>query len=63
PYDLAVVIFSRWCTEKELVNELIEQSNLIISKSMQSLVRFCVQSMLHKYNVLINPKYRGLFKL
>jgi len=63
PYDMSVVIFSKWCTEKEIINELLEQSNSVISESMQNLVRFCFQSMLHKNNILINPEYMGLFKL
>jgi hypothetical protein len=63
PYDLAVVIFSRWSTEKEIGDELIMQSNSILSESMKALIQFCVQSMLYKYNVLINPKYKGLFTL
>jgi hypothetical protein len=61
PYDLAVALFNRWFTEKELVDELTEQTNSVLSKSMQSLNRFCVQAMLYRLNVQIRPMYRGLF--
>ena len=61
PYELAVVIFNRWCTEKELVDELTEQSKPVVSESMQDFVRFCAQAMLYRFNVRINPKYKDLF--
>ncbi len=61
PYELAVAVFGRWCTEKGLADGLSEQTRSFLSESMQGLTRFCVQAMLYRFNVLVNPKYRGLF--
>ncbi len=61
PYELAVVVFNRWSAEEELVDELIEQTKPILSELMQDFTRFCVQAMLYRFNVQINPKYRRLF--
>lgn len=63
PYELAVAVFSRWCTEKELADGLAEHTRSSLSQSMHDLARFCVQAMLYRYNVLLKPKYRGLFVL
>jgi hypothetical protein len=60
-YDLAVAVFDRWCTEKELVDELAERTKSVLSDSTQALIRFCVQAMLYKLNVLIKPEFRALF--
>jgi hypothetical protein len=60
PYELAVAVLNRWGTEKELVDELNEQTKSVLSESMQDFTRFCVQAMLYRFNVLINPKYRRL---
>jgi hypothetical protein len=61
PYELAVAVFTRWCTEDELENELTELTRSVFSESTQDLIRFAVQAMLYERNILINPKYRGLF--
>jgi hypothetical protein len=61
PYELAVTILCRWCTEKELADELFERTRPILSESMQNLLLFCVEAMLYRLNVLIRPKYRELF--
>ncbi len=61
PYDLTIALFERWSTEKELVDELTEQTKSVLSESMQSVNRFCIQAMLYRLNVQIRPKYRGLF--
>jgi hypothetical protein len=61
PYDLAVPLFNKWSAEKELVDELAEQTRSVLSASMQDLNHFCVQAILHRLNVQIKPEYRGLF--
>ncbi|MGB3714505.1 MAG: hypothetical protein WA996_08760 [Candidatus Promineifilaceae bacterium] len=61
PYDLAVALFNRWSSEKELVDDLTEQTRSVLNESMQYLNGFCVQAMLYRFNVQIKPKYRGLF--
>jgi len=61
PYDLAVLVFDKWSTEQELVDELTEQFKTVLGKPMQDYVRFCVQVILYRFNILINPKYRSLF--
>jgi hypothetical protein len=61
PYELAVAVFARWCTEDELENERTEPTKSVFSESTQGLIRFAVQGMLYERNILINPKYRGLF--
>jgi hypothetical protein len=61
PYGLAVAVFGKWCTERELADGLCEQARSSLSESMQDLAQFCLQAMLYQHNVLINPKYRRLF--
>jgi hypothetical protein len=61
PYELAVTVYGRWCTEKELVDELLEQTQSVLSESMQDLLQFCIEAMLYRFNVLIRPRYRELF--
>ena len=61
PYELATAIFNKWDTEKELFDTLTEQSKPVLSETMQDFTRFCIQVMLYRLNVLINPKYRKLF--
>ena len=61
PFELAVSVFNRWCTEKELVDELTERAKSALSQSMIDFSRFCVQAMLYWFNVSIDPKYRALF--
>jgi len=61
PYELAVAVFERWSSEQELFEELDNHIQSDLSVSMRNLIRFCIQAMLHKLNVIINPKYKGLF--
>ena len=61
PYELTVAVFNRWRTEKELFDELTEQTRSVVSESIQDFSRFCIQTMLYRSNILIDPKYRGLF--
>ncbi|MEA3439182.1 MAG: hypothetical protein U9R58_02765 [Chloroflexota bacterium] len=59
-HELAVVVFTRWSTEGELLNELDRQARSTLSESMLDFVRFCVQVVLYRFSVLIEPKYRAL---
>jgi hypothetical protein len=61
PYELAAAILDRWYTEKEILDTLTERPGSTLSESMQNLIRFCVRALLYRFNILINPKYRGLF--
>jgi len=61
PYELAVAIFNRWSTEKDLLDELDEHTKLVLSEQPQGYIRFCIQAMLNWFNLLVNPKYRRLF--
>jgi hypothetical protein len=60
PHELAVVVFTRWNTEGELLDELDRQARSTLSESMLDFVRFCVQVVLYRFSVLIEPKYRAL---
>ena len=57
PYELAIVIFSRW----ELADELDAQIQLVSPEWKRALLQFCVQAILYRFNILIKPKYRQLF--
>ena len=61
PYDLAIIVFSRWSTEAELIKELSEYIPFNLSTSPQNLIQFSVQAILYRSNILIKPKYRELF--
>jgi len=61
PYEMAVVVFNRWSTEVELLDELKDRTESNLSEPMQEFIRFCVKAMLYRFNILINPKYTGLF--
>jgi hypothetical protein len=61
PYEFAKVIFSRWSTEDELIKELSRQTSSVLSGTMQDFIQFCLQAILYRSNILINPKYRELF--
>jgi len=63
PYELAVPVFNKWRTEDELINEIAVQAKPFLSDAMQGLVQFCIQAMLYRLNVQVNPKYRDLFVL
>ena len=63
PYELAVTVFNKWRTEEELINEITVQAKPVLSDAMQGLVQFCIQAMLYRLNVQVNPKYRDLFVL
>lgn len=63
PYELAVTVFNKWCTEDELIHEITVQARPTLSNAMQGLVQFCIQTMLYRLNVQVNTKYRELFVL
>jgi hypothetical protein len=63
PYDLAIALFNRWSTEQELLDALTQGTRSELGESMQALKRFCLQAMLYRLNVRINPMYRELFLL
>lgn len=61
PYEFAIIVFSRWSTEDELINELSGHTGLDLSSAMQDFIQFGMQAMLYRLNVLIRPDYRELF--
>ena len=48
-------------TEKDILDELTEQNKSVLSTLMQDFNCFCVQAIFYRHNVIITPKYRGLF--
>jgi hypothetical protein len=60
-YELAVAVFSRWYTEKDLVDELTVQTRSVWPEWKCDLLRFCAQAILYKFNILIRPQYSELF--
>jgi hypothetical protein len=64
PYELAVAVFSLWCTEEELFNKLealTEYARPVMSESMGDFISFCLRALLHRSNLQMDPKYRALF--
>jgi hypothetical protein len=61
PYALAVAVYSRWDTEKGLLEALERQTGPVLSKPMQGFLRFCIQAILYRFNILFLPEYRTLF--
>jgi len=57
PYELTSAIFSKW----ELAEDLLEQTQSITPEWKRDLLRFCIQAILYRFNILIIPKYRQLF--
>ncbi|MGD8794068.1 MAG: hypothetical protein PVF47_16065, partial [Anaerolineae bacterium] len=61
PYELAATLYDRWRAEEELVEALAAQAAPALEGSLTDFCRFCLQAMLYRFNVRIEPKYRGLF--
>jgi len=57
PYELTSKIFKKW----ELAEDLLEQTQSITPEWKRDLLRFCIQAILYRFNILIIPKYRQLF--
>jgi len=61
PYDLAVMIYTQWSTEQQIIHHLSEKNSKILSASQQDFAGFCLKAILYKFNLMITPKYRELF--
>lgn len=57
PYELALELFKRW----EHTEELLAQIQPILPDWKHDLIQFCVQAILYRFNILLQPKYRQLF--
>jgi len=61
PYDLAVAVYHRCATWDEIEDELAVHPGSNLNKAMGDFVRFCIKAMLYKFNVVLDPKLKGLF--
>jgi len=61
PYRLATMIFSRWSSEREFVEAPLRELRPEMKPAAQELLRFCLQAILYRFNVLLRPEYRELF--
>jgi len=61
PYQLAVQAYIRWSTEDQLFDSLGMYTGALMSESLQGCMRFCVQAILHRFNLQIRPEYQALF--
>jgi hypothetical protein len=61
PYQLAVQVYTRWSTEEQLFDGLGMLSSELMSDPLQECTRYCVQVILHRFNLQIRPEYRVLF--
>jgi hypothetical protein len=61
PYALAVAVYSRWDTEKGLLEALERQTGPVLSEPLQGFIRFSIQAMLYRFNILVLPEYKTLF--
>ena len=61
PDELAVMIYNRWSTEEQLYANLSDQIKMIGAEPLQDYFRFCIQALLYKFNIVVNPKFRRFF--
>ncbi len=61
PYALAVQVYDRWSTEKELVDFIVEKYQSSLSSSMLDFVEFCTRAVLHRFNLQIDRNYKIFF--
>ena len=61
PYELAAAIFPRWHTEEEIINEAVRQVGSAPGELLQDFLRFCIQAVLYRGNIQLQPVYRQLF--
>jgi hypothetical protein len=61
PYELAVVVYNRWSTEEQFYARLSDQIKMIGAEPLQDYFRFCIQVLLYRFNIVINPKFRRFF--
>lgn len=61
PFNIARSIYSKWSTEEELQNWIVTQSLSYSPGWKQSLLQFCAQTILYKFNIEFNIKYAPFF--
>lgn len=61
PYHLSVSIFSRWQSEDDLIRDANAQTESLLGESMVELIDFCIQAMIYRFNLRIEPVYKKLF--
>jgi hypothetical protein len=61
PFEIAKSIYSKWTEEDVFLEEVLSQSKSHSPEWVQDLLQFCVQVILHKFNVVVKDKYKALF--
>ena len=60
PYELAVRVYEKWETAEDFVTELTDGGS-VGAQSMREFRQFCLKAILYRYNIRMNPAYKGLF--
>jgi hypothetical protein len=61
PYELAAALYSRYRSESEIRQELASRTRSHHQEAAAAEVWFCLQALLHRFNVRVLPAYAPLF--
>jgi hypothetical protein len=61
PYKLAVQVYTLWDSQEQLFEGFDMLVNGLKGETLQDGLRFCVDAILHSFNLQIRPDYRDLF--